>query len=143
MESIWNEASEEHCDDLLLSVIAEVSSLALENGGEVCRAEEMCERIGLSMGATKVNVLAIPTALCIALDLPSGERKTTICRVKNRSTRLDVLDGANTISRQLAEHRITLEQAYEELKILRSKPCISPRKAMICAGGSAGFFAML
>ena len=141
MESVWKESG---CsDDLLLSVIAEVSSLALENGGEVYRAEEMCERIGTSMGATKVNVLAIPTALCIALDLPSGERKTTICRVKTRSTRLDVLDSANTISRQLAQHQITLEEAYQQLQELRRKPRISSRKAMICAGGSAAFFAML
>ena len=143
MESVSSTPTCEHSEDLLLSVIAEVSSLALENGGEVYRAEEMCERIGMTMGATKVNVFAIPTALCIALDLPSGERRTTICRVKNRSTRLDILDGANTVSRQLVQHQITLEQARDALQQLREKPCISPKKAMICAGGSAAFFAML
>lgn len=129
--------------DLLMNVITEVASVALENGGEVCRAEEMCERIGTTLGASSVNVFAIPTALCIALQLPSGKSNATICRVKKRNIRLDVLDQANTISRQLVEKRLTLKEAQESLKSLRQKQSISLVKAMICSGGAAGFFAML
>lgn len=129
--------------DLLLNVITEVASVALENGGEVCRAEEMCERIGTTLGASSVNVFAIPTALCIALQMPSGKSNATICRVKERNIRLNVLDQANSISRQLVENRITLEEAQEKLKCLRQTGSISLLKAMICSGGAAGFFAML
>ncbi len=129
--------------NLLLSVITEVSSITLENGGEVSRAEEMCERIGMNYGAASVNVFAIPTALCIALEFPNGIRNANICRVKKRTIRLNILDQANTISRQLTEGRISLETAQCQLKQLRKKEPISMAKAMICAGGSAGFFAML
>lgn len=143
MDNLQPQTGSEPNIDLLLGVITEVASVALENGGEVCRAEEMCERIGSTLGASSVNVFAIPTALCIALEMPSGTRSANICRVKKRNIRLDVLDRANTISRQLVEKRITLEEAQEALKSLRQRDSISLVKAMVCSGGAAGFFAML
>ena len=129
--------------DLLLSVIADVSSIAMENGAEVYRAEEMCERIATTLGATSINVLAIPTALCISLEMPGQQRRATICRVKSRSIRLDVLDRANSISRHIVEGSMTLEEANEALQSLRRMPSNPLLKTMLCAGGSAGFFAML
>lgn len=143
MDELQSQSACEPDVNLLVSVITEVSSITLENGGEVSRAEEICERIGNTLGAVSVNVFAIPTALCIALEMPSGIRSATICRVKKRSIRLDVLDQANTISRQLVEKRMTLTEAQESLKLLRQKDSISLLKATICSGGAAAFFAML
>lgn len=143
MEEMQTTKSGEPDINLLMSVITEISSITLENGGEVCRAEEMCERIGTTMGAVNVNVFAIPTALCIALEMPSGTHHATISRVKERNIRLNILDQANSISRQLVENRITLEEALSQLKQLRQQRTISLLKAMIFSGTASGFFAML
>lgn len=129
--------------DLLVSVIAEISTTAMENGAEVYRAEEMCERIATTMGASNINVLAIPTALCISLEMPDGQRRSTICRVKSRSIRLDVLDQANSISRRIVEGSLSLDEARSELESLRKTPSASLLTTMLWAGGAAGSLAML
>ena len=129
--------------DLLLRIIAEDSATAMENGAEVYRAEEMCERIATTMGASTINVLAIPTALCISLEMPGNQRRATICRVKSRSIRLDVLDQANSISRRIVEGSLSLEDARTELEALRTTPSASLFRTMLYAAGAAGSLAML
>lgn len=117
--------------------------IILENGGETYRAEEAVSHICAAFGAD-AQVLALPTGVFLTVQA-GPESRTLIKRVKKRTTDLEKLDKALTISRAISCGKMSLPEGTEALGILlrqKGKP-LRRWLGILAAGLSSGFFAML
>ena len=104
----------------IIAVVRLASGLILANGGETYRAEETAVRIGNAFGY-HMDIIALPTGLTMTLS--DGESNaSSIVRVSERTTDLLKLEQVNDISRRLAAHDMTLEEAGRQLKEISERP---------------------
>ncbi|MFD1735047.1 threonine/serine exporter family protein [Bacillus salitolerans] len=106
----------EQQDDQLYKVI-EVCLLAgklmLQNGGETYRVEDTMTRIAASNGIKDSHSFVTPTGIIFSMD---GRDPTKFIRIVDRSTDLQKIAIVNNISRKISDGKISIDEAYEELK---------------------------
>lgn len=125
----------------IIAVVRLASGLILANGGETYRAEETAVRIGNAFGYN-MDIIAFPTGLTMTLS--DGESNaSSIVRVSERTTDLLTLEQVNDISRRLAAHDMTLEEACRQLKEISERPRPSLVRSVAAAGGTAAGFAVM
>lgn len=129
--------------------VADCASLAafvmLENGAETYRAEDAVTRICGAFGYEGADVLALPTGVFATLREADGSPVTLVRRVKKRTTHLERIDEANTVSRALCEGKLTLDEASARFYGM-SKPGNARRQQPLpiaAAALSSGFFAAM
>ena len=125
----------------IITVVRLASGLILANGGETSRAEETAVRIGNAFGYD-MDIIAFPTGLTMTLNDETNSA-SSIVRVNERTTDLLKLDQVNDISRRLAEHTMTLDEACRKLREIGERPKPSLAGSVAAAGGTAACFGIM
>lgn len=106
---------------LLIDTAALAGTLMLKHGAEIYRVEETINYM-LSISNLKTTVaFVMSTGLFISLDDPSIDALTVVRRVNSCDTNLDMVAKVNSISRNLYNGTISLEDAFYMLKHLDDK----------------------
>lgn len=104
--------------------VAQVAMLAgkimLESNAETYRVEETVEHILKLSQLENIHAFAVPTGLFITLDDVSVDAISLNCRIKKRTTDLNKIHIVNDISRQLSNHLMEIDDAYQMLKNLNN-----------------------
>lgn len=116
--------------------------MILENGGETARAEDTALHISASLGLKEAQIIAFPTGFVFSASI-NGISSSRVVRIRERLTRLDLIDEVNRVSRALSARQLSAEEALERLNVLRSAPRPGLLKTLIPFALSVGFFALL
>lgn len=113
------------------------------NGAETYRVEDTMIRILNISGLEKVEAFTISTGIMVTLDDPCIDAITVTERVAARVTKLDRIYYVNNISRNLCKGKISVEDAYEELKQVKDLNTYSDTLINICTILTTIFFTVL
>jgi len=117
------------------------AGMILANGGETYRAEETAGRIGQAFDC-EMDIIALPTGLTMTV-ARGGESASSIARVGSRTVDLTRLEAVNAVSRALAAHTMTLDEALSSLKNIAAIKTPDGWRSVLASGGSAGMFAVM
>lgn len=130
--------------DYILSKALDIGENILRCGGESHRIEDTIERICTAYGAVHTDVFALPSLVIAGIRMADGTTSSQVRRVYKTSNNMYKLDEMNSISRDVCNGIIPLEDV--EVKIysaLHTKPFpkyLSIVGGVIAAGGFAVFF---
>jgi uncharacterized membrane protein YjjP (DUF1212 family) len=115
-----------------------------QSGAETFRVEDTMIRILRISNFQSFDVYATTTGIVATLEDPSIEPITGVKRISNRANNLSRINDVNQISRNIVEGRMTIEEAYEQLKIIRNhKPytkLVIAGATIVSTGASVGLF---
>lgn len=107
---------------LLANTAMLAGEIMLCSGAETYRVEDTMYHILKTSNIESTQVIAMMTGLVVTLNDPSFEQPVTMMRrLSERSTNVSNIVQVNDISRRYCEGKITLEEAYEELKHAKGK----------------------
>lgn len=127
----------------LLKVIKLSAQIIIENGGETYRAEETIKFICKSFDISEVESIATPTGFYITISVNGDDNNTLVKRIRKRTIDLQKINDVNSVSRNLSEHLITLDEALEELIQINERTDLKENYYILYAGISSAFFALL
>lgn len=126
----------------LLKVIKLSAQIILENGGETYRAEETIKFICKTFNVKEIDSIATPTGFYLTVSLDGEDHHTIVKRIRNRTINLQKITDVNNISRHIASHSISLEDALIELEMIKNNNA-SSKYSMFYTGISSAFFTVL
>ena len=107
---------------LLANTAMLAGEIMLCSGAETYRVEDTMYHILKTSNIESTQVIAMMTGLVVTLNDPGFEQPVTMMRrVSERSTNVSNIVKVNDISRRYCEGKISLEEAYEELKHAKGK----------------------
>ena len=107
---------------LLANTAMLAGEIMLCSGAETYRVEDTMYHILKTSNIETTQVIAMMTGLVVTLNDPGFEQPVTMMRrVSERSTNVSNIVKVNDISRRYCEGKISLEEAYEELKRAKGK----------------------
>ena len=105
---------------VLIEMAVLAGEIMLVSGAEVYRIEDTVSRILKQSGLEGIEVFALATGIFATLSDPSISAITVVKRVNKRSTNLNRVYRVNNISRRFCAGEMTVEEAQEELKEIRT-----------------------
>ncbi len=105
---------------LYLDTATMAGKLMLESGAEIYRVEDTIQRMLSVSGLKTAEAYVTSTGIMVTLDDPKVDSMTVIRRISSRGTDLKIVCMVNDISRKFCEGRITLKEAFHDLKHLDS-----------------------
>ncbi|BAQ57813.1 threonine/serine exporter family protein [Lactobacillus acetotolerans] len=96
----------------VLDVCLIAGRLMIEGGSEMYRVEDTMLRISRNAGVHDPQVFATPTSVIMSLD---GCDLSRIEQVKERNINLELVDRVNSLSREFAAKKITLDQLKQKI----------------------------
>ena len=128
-------------------LLADTAMLAGEimlcSGAETYRVEDTMYHILKTSNIETTQVIALMTGIVITLNDSSMEQPVTVMRrVNERSTNINNIVKVNDISRRYCAGKISLEEAYEELKRAKGKQYKRVIYNMATIGIAVGFVVM-
>lgn len=127
----------------ILNFAVHTGELMLRSGAETYRVEDTITRILESHSFQSVDTFVIPTGIMVTVENKDLTLSTKVVRVKNRSTRLDRVEGLNQLSRDYVSRLITLDEGYTRLKEIEQSSSYSPLTVIFWIGISCSFFAVM
>lgn len=121
----------------IMSITLLAGEILLRNGAETYRVEETMGHVGRACGAKRVEAFVIPTGIIVTIQTNEGE-VTRCSRVNERTINLARIVKVNELSRQLAEQRVTAEQARNILEGIAHERTEFNLPVLIAASGLAG-----
>lgn len=107
---------------LLANTAMLAGEIMLCSGAETYRVEDTMYHILKTSNIESTQVIAMMTGLVVTLNDPGFEQPVTMMRrVSERSTNVSNIVKVNDISRRYCEEKISLEEAYEELRRAKGK----------------------
>ncbi len=104
---------------LLVDTAMLAGEIMLLGGAETYRVEDTMCRILKISGLEKTETFVTPTGIFLTLGDSNIESITVVKRVDNRITNISNIYETNNVSRKLCNGKITLEEAYEELRNIK------------------------
>lgn len=101
---------------LLLDTAVLAGEIMLKSGAEIFRVEDTMQRILLLAHFKYTETYVTSTGLFATLDDPKYDSMTVLRRIHVRGTNMYRLHAVNEISRNLCAGRITLKEAFHQLK---------------------------
>lgn len=126
----------------LLKVIKLSAQIILENGGETYRAEETIKFICKTYDVKEIDAIATPTGFYITVSQDGDNNHTIVKRIRNRTINLQKINDVNNISRQIASHSISLEDALDNLEKIKNSN-VEHKYSLLYTGISSAFFTVL
>lgn len=128
-------------------LLADTAMLAGEimlcSGAETYRVEDTMYHILKTSNMECTQVIAMMTGIVVTLNDESMEQPVTLMRrVSERSTNVSNIMKVNDISRRYCGGKITLEEAYEELKVAKNKQYSRAIYNIATVGIAVGFAMM-
>ena len=126
----------------LLKFSSDAGKLMLQSGGETYRVEETVSRICQSFDVDEVEVFASPTAVMISISF-NGEIHSIVKRINSRGIDLNMVHNINSLSREIYQHRPSIDVCEEKLKDICRSNSYSLSKTLFFAGVSTSTFTIL
>lgn len=127
----------------ILDFAVHTGELMLKSGAETYRVEDTITRILESHHFQSVDTFVIPTGIMVTVEKEDLSLSTKVVRVKNRSTRLDRVEGLNQLSRDYVGGLITLNEGCVRLKEIEQSSSYSALTVVLWIGISCSFFAIM
>lgn len=99
----------------VLDIATCIGYYILKNGGEISRAEDTVERIGLAYGMDSVHVFALGHLIVVSMEKDDVSLSQTR-RVKGVSTNLNQIEKFNSLSRKICENLPAYEDVAKEIE---------------------------
>lgn len=117
-----------------------MGEVLLENGAEIFRVQETMERVAASFHADSFDVYVLTNAI-FANGMENGIKHTTVLRhIPSATLHLGRISAVNQLSREIAEGKHTVEEAFAILERVSKLPYTNLWLATAaCAVGSACF----
>lgn len=122
----------------ILSLATRAGHILLENGAEISRVEETMERIASHYGEKNENFFVLSNGI-----FTTGDSYSKVEFIPIKGARLDKVVYVNQLSRDIAVHNMSLEEAekrLEEIDNASTKPIWE--QLLATAAGCAGFCAI-
>lgn len=120
--------------ELALNCFLLAGQIMMESGAETYRVEDTMLRMARSQNIEDAQSYVTPTGIILSL----GKKQVTkITSIAARITDLHKIAKVNNVSRKLTSQRITLEEAYEELRIIQKTNYFLPVHLQILAASIA------
>ena len=126
----------------LLKFSSDAGKLMLQSGGETYRVEETVSRICQSFNVDEVEVFASPTAVIISI-VYNGEIHSIVKRINSRGIDLNMVHNINSLSREIYEHRLSIDVCEKRLKDIYKSNSYSSTKTLFFAGVATSTFTVL
>ncbi|MGN1349896.1 MAG: threonine/serine exporter family protein [Anaerovoracaceae bacterium] len=128
----------------ILLFLMDAGELMLKSGGEIRRVEDTIQRMGMALGAARMNVFVITSSMLVTMNLPDGSAITQSRRIMQPAdTDFYCIEQLNALSRRCCAETPALSGLEEELARIRSSR-ISRKKltagSMLAAGTLCMFF---
>lgn len=127
----------------LAKIITKAGIILIENGAEAYRVEDTMTRLCKAYGADTIDSYATPTLLIVSF-CKDGELYHNIKRVYTKGINLSKIDDVNTLSREVCQNPIALEELSNQLDEIDKKgPYTFNHRLMataICTFGFAFFY---
>ena len=128
----------------LAKIATKAGIILIENGAEAYRVEDTMTRLCKVYGADVIDSYATPTLLIVSFS-KDGELYHNIKRVYTKGINLSKIDDVNTLSRQVCQEKIPLEELSSKLDEIDNgkKPYTFIQRLIataICTFGFAIFF---
>lgn len=129
----------------LAKAITRAGVILVKNGAEISRVEDTMERLCFAYGARTVDSYATPTILIISFSMEDdSELYHNIKRVSTGSVNLNKIDMVNTLSREIQNNPLSIEEFNSRLDIIENdkgyKNIVIYLGAFICSVGFGIFF---
>lgn len=122
----------------VLSLAVEIGNEMLSNGAEIYRVEESMARIIESFHIHRYHIYTISNAIFVNIREGEPDAVSTVRQVPLGAINLYRLTQLNQLTRDLTEHKCTMEEAFLRIEIYK-KAIIYRPFTLILFGGLAGF----
>ena len=130
-------------EEQLMDAASELGYQMLICGGEIYRVEESMGRMLKAYTGRQAEVFTIPNCIIATVTTADGKSVTRTRRAHARQNNLDKLDRLNDLCRRVCRDRPPLEEVWEELEAIASRPVHSFWRLALANGAAAGCFAMM
>lgn len=127
--------------DKILNFACEMGVRLIRNGAEMYRVEESIRRIIKSYGIDLVDVFAIPALILINIEYEEHNYSKSI-RVKSTVNNLERLELLNSLSREICDTHMPLEEAEQRLQQILNR-ALYPQIIGYLAYAAVAFFFVL
>lgn len=127
-------------NESVLELSFQMGETLLENGAEISRVQETMERVARAYQIEKFNVYVLTNAIFATGTEQGMEKRTELKHVPGTSIHFGRICAVNQLSREIAEGRHTVPEAFEILAGVRETPYSPlPLAILACGVGSAAF----
>lgn len=127
-------------DNSILELSFQMGETLLRNGAEISRVQETMERVAAAYQAEKFNVYVLTNAIFAVGTERGQERSVELRHIPSTTTHLGRICAVNQLSREIAQGKHTVAEAFQILQSIREVPYSPlPLATLACAIGSACF----
>lgn len=120
----------------VMEVCLLAGKIMLQSGAETYRVEDTMMRMASSFGAKESHSYVTPTGIMFSLECEQPT-KTKLIRITDRTTDLHKITLVNSVSREISNKELTLEEAYESLQQIESSTPSYPIIVQVLAAAIA------
>ena len=124
----------------LLTLALEAGEIMLAAGAETHRVEDTMERILSTDKEHRPQAVVLSNSLFAGIYSDSCTPISNLKKITGRSTNLEKITRVNAMSRKFVEKKITMEEAFKELKQIRKLPSFSYPLTIFCYGMACAAF---
>ena len=132
----------ENCHSVL-ELAVQAGEILLENGAEVFRVQQTMEIMAAAYGADGFHVYVLTNGIFASMQEDGKNQVARLENVPQSSVHLARIDAVNTLSRQVAQGQVSMEDAFARLEEIRQIPTLSLPLQLLACGAGSGFFAVL
>ena len=124
----------------IMELSFQMGETLLRNGAEISRVQETMERVAQSYHAESFNVYVLTNGIFAVGKEQGKERSVELRHIISTNTHLGRICAVNQLSREIAEGKHTVEEAFQELRRIQEIPYAPlPLAILACGVGSACF----
>ncbi len=117
--------------------------ILLQNGGEISRVEQTMAIIFSYFGVRSYDIFVMSNAIFVTIGNADEEDCSQVLHVPLASTHLGRVTAVNSLSREIVDGSVSLEEAAIRLKEIEAIPVKSNRTRIAAAGLGSGCFSYL
>ena len=126
-----------------MDLLTQAGEILLMNGAATYRVEETMRILGETLGLPSVQIFVTPTGFTLQAAGPT-HTVTQVRRITQIGVNMNRLEAVNRLSREAAEHELTVPQIKKRLSAIASQPSVYPMWLVVVGVSLAcGAFAVL
>lgn len=132
------------CDeDEVMELAMKAGELLLENGAEIFRVEETMDRICRHYGVESASQFILMNYILATAGEGHGHVFAKVRHIPVNGSHLDKVAAVNQLSREIAEGKYTVSEAYQALETIRRMPDKRKSVLILASGVASGAFFFL
>ena len=132
------------CDeDEVMELAMQAGELLLENGAEIFRVEETMDRICRHYGVESASQFILMNYILATAGEGHGHMFAKVRHIPVNGSHLDKVAAVNQLSREIAEGKYTVSEAYQALETIRRMPDKRKSVLILASGVASGAFCCL